>query len=173
MAADPTRRRVLAASALAALAAAGTVGCSLGQPWPWSQPPKQAPDVTLLQDAIAAEAAMISRCAAVISALPVLTATVSPVLREHRDHLAQLRARLTVPTGAPSPKVTARAHRALVPPGEAAAAEYLRDAEHDQAAVLVRWLATVSTPSLAQLLASIGASEATHAVLLRSPGPRR
>jgi hypothetical protein len=173
VAADPTRRRVLAASALAALAAAGTAGCSPGHPWPWSRPPKPAPDVAVLQAAITAEMAMISRCAAAISALPALTAAVSPVLGDHRAHLARLRAQLTVPAGAPSPTVTARAHRAQVPPGAAAAVEYLRDAEHAQAAGLVGWLATVTTPSLAQLLGSIAASEATHAAVLHSPGPRR
>jgi hypothetical protein len=173
VAADPTRRRVLAASALAALAAAGTAGCSPGHPWPWSQPPKPAPDVAVLHAAIAAETAMISRCAAVVAAVPALTAAVSPVLGEHRAHLAQLRARLAVPAGAPSPAVTARAQPAQVPPGQAAAVEYLRDAEHARAVTLAGWLAAATTPSLAQLLASIAASEATHAAVLHSPGRLR
>ncbi len=175
MAANPTRRRVLTASALAALAAAGAAGCAPGHPWPWASPPRQAPDVAVLRDAIAAEDAMISRYAAVISALPALGATVSPLLRQHQEHLAQLRQRLLVPPGAPapSPSVTARAHRAPVPAGQAAALGYLRAAERDQAASVVRSLATVRTPSLAQLLASIGACEAAHAALLGSAGGRR
>jgi hypothetical protein len=175
VAADPTRRRVLTASALAALAAAGTAGCAPGHPWPWASPPKPAPDVAVLRDAIAAEDAMISRYAAVISALPALTATISPLLGQHREHAAQLRQRLLVPPGAPSPSpsVTAPAPRAPVPAGQAAALAYLRAAESDQAASIVASLAAVRTPSLAQLLASIGACEAAHAALLRSAGRRR
>lgn len=172
MAADPTRRRVLTASALA-LTAAGAAGCTPGRPWPWATPPKPAPDVAVLHKAIAAEDAMISRYAAVISAQPALTATVSPLLRQHQSHLAQLRERLLVPAGAsPSPAASARPRRAPVPAGRTGALEYLRVAERGQAALLVRDLATVTTPSLAQLLASIGACEATHAVLLQPEGRR-
>lgn len=172
MAADPTRRRVLTASALAALTAAGSAGCAPGHPWPWARPPEQAPDVQVLRAAIAAEDGMISRYTAVISALPALTGTVAPLLREHQAHVARLRQQLLVPAGArPSP--AARPHRPVVPAGQAAALGYLRAAERDQAALLVRSLATAMTPSLAQLLASIGAAEATHAALLRSAGRRR
>ena len=64
--------------------------------------------------------------------------------------------------------MTARAHQPPVPPGRAAVLASLRRAESDQAAFLVRTLAAVTTPSLAQLMASISASEATHAALLGS-----
>lgn len=169
MAADPTRRRVLTASAVALLATAGTAGCAPGQAWPWARPPVPAPDVGTLRTVIAAEEAMVSRYAAVLSARPALAATVSPLLRQHRQHLAQLRERLVVPAGAlPSPTMTARAHQPPVPPGRAAVLASLRRAESDQAAFLVRTLAAVTTPSLAQLMASISASEAAHAALLGS-----
>jgi hypothetical protein len=168
--ADPTRRRVLTASALM-LAAAGTTGCASGRAWPWARPPVPAPDVGVLRNVIATEDAMVSRYAAVLSARPALAATVSPLLRQHRQHLAQLRERLMVPAGArPSPTRTARARRAPVPAGRAGALAYLRRAESDQAAFLVRTLAAVDSPSLAQLMASISASEAAHAALLRSAG---
>ncbi len=51
----------------------------------------------------------------------------------------------------------------------AVALSALQAAEEDAANGLVRHLAEV-TPSLAQLLASIAASEASHAVTLRSRG---
>ena len=52
-----------------------------------------------------------------------------------------------------------------MPGTPAAARAYLRGAEHSAAQALLRHLA-VASPSLAQLLASIAASEATHALLL-------
>lgn len=173
MAADPTRRRVLTASALM-LTIAGPAGCASGQVWPWARPPVPAPDVGVLRNVIAAEDALVSRYTAVLSARPALAATVSPLLRQHQQHLAQLRERLVVPAGArPSPTTTARPHPAPVPAGRAAVLAYLRRAESDQAALLVRTLTTVATPSLAQLMASISASEAAHAALLRSAGSPR
>jgi hypothetical protein len=174
VAADPTRRRVLAASALTLLAAAGADGCGPGRAWPWARPPRPAPDVGVLRDVIAAEDAMISRYTAVLSARPALAATVSPLLRQHRQHLAQLRERLVTPAGArPLPSMTARPHPGPAPAGQAAALGYLRRAESDQAAFLAARLTVLATPSLAQLLASISASEATHAALLRSAGSPR
>ena len=173
MAADPTRRRVLAASAVALLATAGTAGCAPGQAWPWARPPVPAPDVGVLRTVIAAEDAMVSRYIAVLSARPALAATVSPLLRQHRQHLAQLRERLVVPAGAPPAptmppaRASRRSRRGGRGPGLPAPR---RD---DQAAFLVRTLATVATPSLAQLMASIGASEAAHAALLGSAGSPR
>jgi hypothetical protein len=117
---------------------------------------------------------MVSTYTAVLSARPALAATVSPLLRQHQQHLAQLRDRLMVPAGArPSPAKTARARRAPVPAGRDAVLAYLRRAETDQAAFLVHTLAAVVTPSLAQLMASISASEAAHAALLDSAGSPR
>jgi hypothetical protein len=173
VAADPTRRRVLTASALM-LTTGGTAGCASGQAWPWARPPVPAPEVGVLRTVIAAEHAMVSRYAAVLSARPALAATVSPLLRQHQQHLAQLRDRLAVPAGArPSPTPAARARQAPVPAGRAAVLAYLGRAETDQAAFLLRTLAAVATPSLAQLMASISASEASHAALLRSAGSPR
>lgn len=173
MAADPTRRRVLTASALM-LTTAGAAGCASGQAWPWARPPVPAPEVGVLRTVIAAEHALVSRYAAVLSARPALAATVSPLLRQHQQHLVQLRDRLAVPAGArPSPTPAARVRQAPVPAGRAAVLAYLGGAETDQAAFLLRTLAAVATPSLAQLMASISASEASHAALLRSAGSPR
>jgi hypothetical protein len=52
-----------------------------------------------------------------------------------------------------------------VPGTPAAALGYLRDAEDAASGALLAHLAT-APPSLAQLLASISASEATHALIL-------
>jgi len=174
VAAEPTRRRVLTASALTLLTAAGAAGCAPGQAWPWARPPRPGPDVGVLRNVIAAEDVLVARYTAVIPARPGLAATVAPLLRQHREHLARLRERLVMPAGAAAaPATPARARRVPVPAGQAAALDWLRRAESDQAAFLVRELATVATPSLAQLLASIGACEAAHAALLRSAGSPR
>ena len=78
-----------------------------------------------------------------------------------------LRARLIVPAGGqplPTPPATAR-RTTPVPGTPAAALGYLRDAEDAASGALLAHLAT-APPSLAQLLASISASEATHALIL-------
>jgi hypothetical protein len=170
-----TRRRVLATSALAA-AGAAVAGCTPGTHWPWAKPPRPAPDVGVLHDVIDAEYKMISRYTAVLSVYPGLAGAISPVLAEHRQHLAQLRARLIIPAGASAAEAAAaappRLRRPQLPAGHAAALGYLRSAERAAAGALVGRLASVP-PSLAQLIASIGASEATHAALLARTGSRR
>jgi hypothetical protein len=169
--AEPTRRRVLAA-AVAAVTASGAAGCAPGRAWPWATPPTPAPDVGTLKDLIVAEDALVATYARVVSTFPALSASTAPLLRQHQEHLAALRARLVIPAGAAPPaSAMPRAHPAAEPfPGSAhTAVAYLRAAEHTQAAALTGRLATV-TPSLAQLLASIAASEASHAALLtRNP----
>jgi len=155
MARDATRRRVLAAAAAALpLVLAGCKGiAALGSP------PKPAPDVSVATDAIAVEQQLIAHYGAVLAAVPGLAATLRPLLDQHHDHLALLRARLIVPHGGqplPSPRATARG-RAPVPGTTAAALGYLRDAEDAAAAALLAHLAA-APPSLAQLLASISAS---------------
>lgn len=167
MAREATRRRVLAAATtlpLAALPLAMT-GCkgiaALGSP------PKPAPDVTVASAAVAVERQLIARYGAVLDAMPSLAGTLRPLLAQHHDHLARLRARLIVPPGGqplPRPRVTLPG-KATVPGSPAAALGYLRDAEDAAAAALLAHLAT-APPSLAQLLASVSASEATHALAL-------
>jgi hypothetical protein len=170
MARDATRRRVLAAAAAALpLVLAGCKGiAALGSP------PKPAPDVSVATDAIAVEQQLIAHYGAVLAAVPGLAATLRPLLDQHHDHLALLRARLIVPHGGqplPSPRATARG-RAPVPGTTAAALGYLRDAEDAAAAALLAHLAA-APPSLAPLLASISASEATHALVLGTAARHR
>jgi len=164
MARDATRRRVLTVAAVTLpLLAAGCKGiAALGNP------PKAAPDVAVARDAMAVEAQLIAAYDAVLAALPALAGTLHPLLAQHHDHLAQLRARLIIPAGHPLPAASpgAKARRGPpVPAAPAAALGQLRAAEDTAARALLVHL-TAAPPSLAQLLASISASEATHALIL-------
>jgi hypothetical protein len=163
--ADLTRRSVLAATAMTVpLVAAGCKGVGgLGTL------PKAAPDVAVLHHAIATEQALIARYHAALAGSPGLAGTLGPLLAQHREHLARLTSMLIVPatpraTPRPSPSATAGAARP-----RAATLAALEAAETDAASSLVRRL-DLAPPALAQLLASIAASEASHALLLRRDG---
>ncbi len=167
MAADSTRRAVLAAAATLPLLAAGCNGVGA-----LAAPPRPAPDVALLQTAITAEELMVARYQAAISSTPGsaaagLAAELSTLLGQHHAHLAQLRSRLTVPAGSPyQPREGARgAPVPKLPAAPQQLAAYLAAAERQAAARLERQLLS-APPSLAQLLASISAAEATHVPVL-------
>ena len=172
MAAGRTRRAVLAAAAgLPLLAVSGCKGVGA-----LAAPPTQAPDVAVLRSAIAAEEVMIARYDAVMTRSASLAARLRPLRGEHRLHLAQLRSRLIVPPASaaaaspsPSPSGQSPSGPGSVPAGAAAAISYLQAAEHAAATTLLRQLAAVS-PSLAQLMASVAASEATHVTALGAAG---
>ena len=155
------RRSVLAAAAMTfPLLAAGCKGVgALGTP------PTPLPDTAVLGQAIAAEKLMIARYQAAISSSPGQTALLAPLLAQHRAHLARLASRLLDPRPASAARSPSPAPAGPAP----VALSALQAAEEDAANRLVRHLAEV-TPSLAQLLASIAASEASHAVVLRSGG---
>ena len=170
MAQEAPRRRVLA-TALAALplAAAGCKGIgALGTP------PATPADVTVVADAIAVETGLIARYEKVLATQPGLAADLRPILAQHHEHLTRLRDRLIVPKGRPSPSPARSARRSAAPvPGTAAGAlSYLRDAENAAAAAQLTHLGAVP-PSLAELLASISTSEATHSLLLSTHGRPR
>jgi Ferritin-like domain len=175
VAAHPTRRVVLAVAATLPLAvASGCDGVNV-----LAAPPRPAPDVALLRSAITAEELMVARYTNVLKAVrnpggtsagrggsqSALTAALEPVLAEHQAHLAQLRSRLIVPAGAaPSPSERAPAQPA-VPTAPGAAVTFLQTAEQAAAAAMLERLPHAPA-SLAQLLASISASEATHVPVL-------
>jgi hypothetical protein len=159
VAAQPTRRVVLAAAAALPLAAvAGCDGVRVV-----GAPPPPAPDVTALRGAIAAEQLMIDRYTAVLrNAGGTVATALRPLLDEHRAHLAQLRSRLVIPAGSRYDLPASPAHpSAAVPAGESAGIAFLRSAEQDAAAAMLGRLRHAPA-SLAQLFASISASEATH-----------
>jgi hypothetical protein len=166
---EATRRGVLAAAVSLPLVATGCKGIgALGVP------PPPLPDVAVVRDAIDGETLIISRYNAVLAAVPALAGSLRPVLHQHREHLAGLRARLIDPrTGSQPehpPSAPASPAGAQVPRTPAAARAYLRHTEQAAAQTLLGKL-TSAPPSLAQLLASIAASEASHALLL-GPGRR-
>ena len=162
---------MLAASAAALPALLATAGCrssdAFAGPDPLAGRPTPSPDVITLQAVIAAERAMIALYQAAVNKELRPADEIRGLLAQHRQHLGQLQARLVLPPGVP----TASASPGSSPstsPGRAlgrVSIARLRAAESASAADLVRRLATVP-PALAQLFASIAASDATHAVAL-------
>jgi hypothetical protein len=164
--ADRTRRGVLAATAasLPLLALSGCQGIGA-----LATPPQPAPDVAVLRHAIAAELLMLTRYDTAIKGSASLARTLAPLRAEHHLHLAALRGRLIVPPGSattrPSGNPSPSPRPSPVPSGAAAAVSFLRAAEQAAAAALLRDL-PVASPSLAQLMASVAASESTHVTVL-------
>jgi len=168
----PSRRTVLAAAirgvplVAVPLALAACRGVQvLGSP----PPPPAA--IRALSAAIAAEELMLARYRAAIAQLPAgntpAALAVRTVQAEHAAHLSQLRSRLIEP--APSPSATPRP--VAIPPGSTGS--ILQDLELAEQAASDRLTGqlTVLPPALAQLFASIAASEATHVPYLQQvPG---
>ena len=159
---------MLAASAAALPLLLGVAGCRSSDvftgPDPLAGPPPLGHDVLALRAVIAAEENMIDLYRTAISGAPGTSQarTLRSLLSQHEQHLVQLEARLVVPPGAsPSPSPSGRPS----PPPRAVTVSRLRAAEHASAADLVQRLATVP-PALAQLFASIAASDATHVTAL-------
>jgi hypothetical protein len=173
------RRRVLAASAAALPALLAIAGCrssdAFAGPDPLAGRPALSPDVITLQEAIKAERAMIALYQAAVNGGTRPARTLEGLLAEHRQHLSRLQARLVLPPGSgsaspspspssspsPSPSSSPSSSRAR---GRVTIAQ-LRAAERASATDLVRRLVSVP-PALAQLFASIAASDATHVVAL-------
>jgi hypothetical protein len=166
------RRRVLAASAAALPALLATAGCRSSDaftgPDPLAGRPALSPDVITLQSVIAAERDMIALYQAAVKGIPASRArALEGLLAQHRQHLARLQARLVLP--APSATPSPSSSRSAAPARVSIAR--LRAAERASATGLVRRLGSVP-PALAQLFASIAASDATHAAVLAGYGPR-
>lgn len=160
---------MLLASAAALPLLLGAAGCRSSDvftgPDPLAGRPPLGHDVLTLQAAIAAEENMIDLYQLAISGDSGTSRarTLRSLLAQHQQHLVQLKARLIVPPGAsasPSPSSASPSPRAST-----VSITRLRAAERASAADLVRRLAT-APPALAQLLASIAASDATHATAL-------
>jgi hypothetical protein len=159
------RRRVLAASAAALPALLAIAGCrssdAFAGPDPLAGRPALSPDVITLQEVINAERAMIALYQVAVNGGTRPARTLEGLLAEHRQHLSRLQARLVLPPGSgpasPSPSPSSSSSRAR---GRVTIAQ-LRAAERASATDLVRRLVSVP-PALAQLFASIAASDATH-----------
>jgi len=154
----------------------GTAGCRSSDaftgPDPLAGRPPLGHDVLTLQAVIAAEENMIDLYRMAISgdSRPSQARTLRTLLAQHEQHLVRLKARLIVP---PGPRGSggngfppgAGGSGGSSPRVSTVTTSRLRAAERASAADLVRRLATVP-PSLAQLLASIAASDATHVTVL-------
>ena len=167
------RRRILLASATALPLLLGTVGCRSSDLFAGSDPlagrPPLAHDVVTLQAVIAAEENLINLYRTAIngdSATAARSRTLRTLLAQHEQHLAQLRAKLIEPPGTTPSASTVPASTGPASAGPArVTTARLRAAERASAAGLVQQLATVE-PALAQLFASIAASDATHVTVL-------
>ena len=177
---------MLLASAAALPLLLATVGCRSSDvftgPDPLAGRPPLGHDVLTLQAVIAAEESLIDLYRTAINGDPgnsgdratARSRTLRPLLAQHEQHLAQLRARLIVPPasgvqgGGSPPGAAGSPPRASTAPARVSTAR-LRAAERASAADLVQRLATMP-PALAQLLASIAASDATHVTALAEKG---
>jgi hypothetical protein len=140
-------------------------------------PPPAPPDIVTLRGAISAEQVLVARYTTAIrdvtgqfpphaSAADLAVAgCLRDVLAEHQQHLTQLRARLIEPAGGvkPSPAPSP----AAVTGSTSAVLGQLEQAEQAASDRLIGQVAAVP-PALAQLFASIAASEATHVPFLRA-----
>jgi hypothetical protein len=165
------RRRVLLASAAALPLLLGAAGCRSSDvftgPDPLAGRPPLGHDVLTLQAVIAAEENMIDLYQLAISGDSETTRarTLRSLLAQHQQHLVQLKARLIVPPGASASPSPSPSSASPSPQASTVSITRLRAAERASAADLVRQLAT-APPALAQLLASIAASDATHVTAL-------
>ena len=163
---------MLAASAAALPALLATAGCrssdAFAGPDPLAGRPALSPDVITLQEVIKAERAMIALYQAAMNGEPASRVRVlEGLLAQHRQHLGRLQGRLVLPPGwgsaspSPSPSRSPAAARVTI--------AQLRTAERASATDLVQRLVSVP-PALAQLFASIAASDATHVAALAGYG---
>jgi len=167
---------MLLASAAAVPVLLGAAACRsedvFAGPDPLASPPRPAPEVITLQAVIAAEESLIRLYKMAIDGGPGATAEarrLNSLLAQHEQHLVQLRARLILPPGqggTASPQDRGSPGGSSPKGGSArVTVARLRAAERASAAGLVRRLADVE-PALAQLFASIAASDATHVMVL-------
>ena len=156
-----TRRDALAAAGLGLVAA-----CTSGShPAP---APVVDPDDALLAAALAREAALLAAYDEVLTTTPSLAARLAPLRAEHIEHLTALQSARPTPspvqssqtTGAPSPQP--RADGGTDP---ATAVRRLTSLEGAAAAAHASG-AVAASRRLAPLLASLAASEASHAAVL-------
>jgi len=132
-------------------------------PSPLASPPPLSADVRVLFAAAFAEENLVSLYKKTIASYPALTPALAPLLAEHLAHLAQLRARIIEPPGKRVPHTVTS--RPPIPATRTAAIALLRTAEQAASTAQLRRLPG-APPSLAQLYASIAASEATHVAVL-------
>lgn len=128
-----------------------------------SAPPAVSAQTRMLLHAVTSEQNLIWIYNKAMAAYSSLVPALAPLRAEHEAHLARLIARVVEPPGEHvSAAVTAKP---AIGATKTAALVQLRAAEQAAVNTLMSRLAGAS-PSLAQLYASIAASEATHASML-------
>jgi hypothetical protein len=164
--AQPARRALLAGT-IAAAGSAWLAGCkgiaALGPP------PGVPSDVRTLEQAIAAEEALVALYKRATRQLAGSSAVIAVIGAEHEAHLGQLRARLILPPRLAGTKIGASRGLPPLPADQAGALGALAAQERAAAARLTGQLADAPA-GLAKLLAAISASEAAHVVYLRRAG---
>jgi hypothetical protein len=156
-----SRRQLLAASPTALPLFLALSGCK--GPAVLSAPPTVSAQTHMLLHAVTAELNLVWMYNKAIARYPGLEPYLAPLRAEHEAHLAQLRSRVIEPQGKHVPDTVTV--KPAVGATRAAALTQLRDAEQAAVKTLMSRLGGAS-PSLAQLYASIAASEATHASVL-------
>ncbi len=156
-----SRRALLRGGALG-VAAVTVTGCAAEERVPPAAAPPD-PETLLLRELITGKERTVALYASAASA------RLEPFRQRHEAHLAELRRRL--PPAPSTPAATSATPAPTSSPSGSAAqgggpsVRTLRDLERRAAALRARQIERVSPP-LAQLLASIGACEAAHAVAL-------
>jgi hypothetical protein len=128
-----------------------------------SGPPPVSNQTQMLLHAVTAEQNLIWIYNKAITTYSGLAPTLAPLRAEHEAHLAELRGRVIEPPGKQVPDAVTS--RPALGATQRAAVSQLRAAEQAAVATLMGRLPGAS-PSLAQLYASIAASEATHVSVL-------
>lgn len=164
----PTRRVVLTAAAAGSLGLAGCKGIAALGPIP-----KLSPEVVMLERAIEAEELLVATYRAAAQQLAAgrgqrLGSAAAAIQAEHQAHLTSLRARLVLPPRLAKTRFRAGRPSPLPADSPGILGALVAD-ERDAAARLTRQL-VAAPPALAQLMASIAASEAAHVVYLRRAG---
>ncbi|TDD47314.1 hypothetical protein E1286_18115 [Nonomuraea terrae] len=163
------RPRHLSRRALLAGGAAALTACSSSGPPRPSAPAQDSAETRLLRQLIAEK----ERTIALYSSLIADGGDkLIPFRQRHQAHLAELRKHVPQAPQSPPQSVPQPASQSPRPSGSPSASpsakpslSRLRDAERAAAELRTRQLAGVS-PGVAQLIASIGACEAAHAVAL-------
>jgi len=171
-----TRRAVLGGFA-ALTAAVPLAGCSTGPDTGPSASPTPDPDEVARRTAAAAESQLATLAASTVTAFPALAPRVTPAQRAHEAHAEELLAGLPSASASPSTGSSAASSGAAAPPpagpvvpaSPAAALATLATAQTAAATAATARLGTVSG-DLARLLASVAASDAAFAALLRTTG---
>ncbi|MFI6513496.1 hypothetical protein ACIBCT_38330 [Streptosporangium sp. NPDC050855] len=160
-------RRVLLRGGALGVTVAVTAGCAAEEAAgpATGRPVPPDPETVLLRELIAGKERAVALYASAASE------RLTPFRQRHEAHLAELRRRLPPADRTPSAAPSAASPGATPTPsdgparGGRASLRSLRDLERKAAASRVRQIAGASPP-LAQLIASMGACEAAHAVAL-------